>query len=563
MRDVEDAKRLFFAGVDLLDARDYAAAELKFRDALKLVPDNPSILINLAVVLLEQDKAAEGRAFAERAMALNPASVDARFLVAESFAKEKRHGESARAYTRVLELAPDAPFAKGYRLRQKMLGCDWRGFAQDVDAIDRDTRAGKRSAEPFGYQVVATSPQELRACAEMFAAAHYPRHDAGPGTYGPFPSDRIHIGYVSGEFRAQATSVLMAELFERHDEGRFKLFAFDNGWDDGSALRKRMNAAFDAIVDIGRLDDAQAADAVRRHHIAILVNLNGYFGRARMGLFSRKPAPIQVNYLGFPGTLGADYIDYVIADAHVIPPEHRAFYVENVVYLPDCYQVNDSKRAIAARVPSRAEEGLPPAGFVFCCFNNTYKIVPDVFDIWMRLLKAIEGSVLWLFESSAEASRNLRAEAARRGVDPARLVFAPLVALPEHLARHRLADLFLDTLPYNAHTTASDALWTGLPVLTCLGTTFPGRVAASLLQALGVPELIAGSLHDYETLALKLARDPAFLAAIKGKLARNCASAPLFDTPRFTRHIEAAYAAMWERYRRGEAPATFAVAPIG
>jgi predicted O-linked N-acetylglucosamine transferase (SPINDLY family) len=562
MNDVEDAKRLFFAGVDLLDARGYQAAELKFRDALKLVPDNPSILINLAVALNEQDKPAEGRAFAERAIALDAASVDARFLVAESLAREKRHAESARAYARVLELAPDAPFAKGYRLRQKMLGCDWSDFAQDVDAIDRDTRAGKRSAEPFGYQVVATSPRELKACAEMFAAAHYPRHGAGPGTYGPLPPDKIHIGYVSGEFRAQATSILMAELFERHDKGRFKLFAFDNGWDDGSELRQRMNAAFDAIIDISRLDDAQAADAVRRHHIAILVNLNGYFGRARMGLFSRKPAPIQVNYLGFPGTLGADYIDYIIADAHVIPPEHRAFYVENVVYLPDSYQANDCKRAVAARVPSRAEEGLPPAGFVFCCFNNTYKIVPAVFDIWMRLLKAVAGSVLWLFESSPEAARNLRAEAARRGVDPARLVFAPLVALPEHLARHRLADLFLDTLPYNAHTTASDALWTGLPILTCLGTTFPGRVAASLLHALGVPELITASLEAYEALALKLARDPVLLAGMKEKLARNRAGAPLFDTPRFTRNIEAAYAAMWERYRRGAAPEGFSVSPI-
>jgi predicted O-linked N-acetylglucosamine transferase (SPINDLY family) len=562
MSDVEDAKWLFFAGVDLLDARAYEAAELKLRGALELVPDNPSILINLAVALNEQDKPAEGRAFAERALALDAASVDARFLVAESLAREKRHAESARAYARVLELAPDAPFAKGYRLRQKMLSCDWSDFAQDVDAIDRDTRAGKRSAEPFGYQVVATSPQELKACAEMFAAAHYPRHGAGPGTYGPFPPDKIHIGYVSGEFRAQATSILMAELFERHDKGRFKLFAFDNGWDDGSELRQRMNAAFDAIIDISRLDDAQAADAVRRHHVAILVNLNGYFGRARMGLFSRKPAPIQVNYLGFPGTLGADYVDYIIADAHVIPPGHRAFYVENVVYLPDSYQANDRKRAVAARVPSRAEEGLPPAGFVFCCFNNTYKIVPAVFDVWMRLLTTVAGSVLWLFESSPEAACNLRAEAARRGVDPARLVFAPLVALPEHLARHRLADLFLDTLPYNAHTTASDALWTGLPILTCLGTTFPGRVAASLLHALGVPELITASLEAYEALALKLARDPTLLAGMKEKLARNRAGAPLFDTPRFTRHIEAAYAAMWERYRRGAAPEGFSVSPI-
>jgi predicted O-linked N-acetylglucosamine transferase (SPINDLY family) len=281
-----------------------------------------------------------------------------------------------------------------------------------------------------------------------------------------------------------------------------------------------------------------------------------------MGVFSRKPAPVQVNYLGFPGTLGADYIDYIIADARVIPPEDKPFYVEKVVYLPDTYQVNDSKRPIAARAPTRAEAGLPPTGFVFCCFNSTYKIVPDVFDVWMRLLDRIDGSVMWLFETNAQAAQNLRLEAARRGIAPERVVFAPLIALPDHLARHRLADLFLDTLPYNAHTTASDALWAGLPVLTCLGSTFPGRVAGSLLDAIGMPELVTRSLQEYEAMALKLAGDPDFLASLKAKLARNRNSCPLFDTARFARHIEAAYAAMWDRYRRGERPESFSVEPI-
>jgi predicted O-linked N-acetylglucosamine transferase (SPINDLY family) len=308
--------------------------------------------------------------------------------------------------------------------------------------------------------------------------------------------------------------------------------------------------------------DTAAAELIRRNQIAILVNLNGYFGKGRMGVFAQKPAPIQVNYLGFPGTLGASYIDYIIADAHVIPREHQDCYVEKVIYLPDSYQVNDTKRPIAARTPSRMEAKLPPAGLVLCCFNNPYKIVPDVFDVWMRLLTKIEGSVLWLFERNAEAPRNLRMEAGRRGVDPQRLVFASPINLPDHLARHRLADVFLDTLPYNAHTTASDALWAGVPVVTCLGSTFPGRVAASLLHAVGMPDLITQSLEEYESLVRRLARDPALLAAIKAKLARNRDSCRLFDTARFTRHIEAAYDAMWERYRRGEPPESFSVAPI-
>lgn len=562
MNDVEQAKRLFFTGVDLLDARNYQNAEQSFREAMQLVPDNPSILINLAMALSEQDKPSEARKFLEKAIAINPKNADAHFILAENFAKERRHADAARAYARLIELVPDAHFAKGYMLHQKMLCCDWSNFSGEVESINRDTREEKKSAEPFGYQAVATSPLDLRTCAQRFAAEYFPQRAARPTRYGSFPDNRIHIGYLSGEFRSQATSTLMAELIELHDKRRFKVLAFDSGWDDGSELRQRMNRSFDAIVDISRVGDTQAAELIRRNQIAILVNLNGYFGKGRMGVFAQKPAPIQVNYLGFPGTLGASYIDYIIADAHVIPREHQDCYVENVIYLPDSYQVNDTKRVIAARTPSRMEAKLPPTGLVLCCFNNPYKIAPDVFDVWMRLLTQIEGSVLWLLERNAESPRNLRMEAGRRGVDPQRLVFASPMNLPDHLARHRLADVFLDTLPYNAHTTASEALWAGVPVITCLGSTFPGRVAASLLHAVGMPDLITESLEEYESLALRLARDPALLAAIKAKLARNRDSCPLFDTARFTRHIEAAYDAMWERYRRGEPPEGFSVAPI-
>jgi predicted O-linked N-acetylglucosamine transferase (SPINDLY family) len=296
--------------------------------------------------------------------------------------------------------------------------------------------------------------------------------------------------------------------------------------------------------------------------VDIAIDLKGYTTDSRPGILAFRFAPVQVNFLGYPGTMGADYMDYILADQQVIPPAHHAYYTEKVVYLPDTYQVNDSKRRIAECTPARSEVGLPDSGFVFCCFNNNYKITPDIFERWMRLLGHVEGSVLWLLEDNAVAARNLRREAEIRGVVPKRLVFAPRVKLDDHLARHRLADLFLDTLPINAHTTASDALWAGLPVVTCLGTTFAGRVAASVLNAVGLPELVAHSLEEYEALALKLATDAGLLVEIKAKLARNRETCALFDTDRFRRHIEAAYVTMWERYQRGEPPASFAVEAI-
>jgi predicted O-linked N-acetylglucosamine transferase (SPINDLY family) len=293
--------------------------------------------------------------------------------------------------------------------------------------------------------------------------------------------------------------------------------------------------------------------------VDVAVDRTGFTIGARPGIFAMRAAPIQVNYLAYPGTMGADFIDYLIADETIVPPERHASYAEKIVYLPDSYMVNDSGRRIAERLPTRHEIGLPDRGFVFCSFNNHYKITPQLFDVWMSLLRQVEKSVLWLLDGSATMRRNLWREAAVRGIDPQRLVFAPRTATEDHLSRHRLADLFLDTLPCNAHTTASDALWAGLPVLTCEGTTFAGRVAASLLRAIGLPELVTCSLDDYRSLALRLAKESSLLEEIKQKLARHRAVAPLFDTDRFRRHIEAAYVEMWERNQRGESPANFAV----
>ena len=327
---------------------------------------------------------------------------------------------------------------------------------------------------------------------------------------------------------------------------------------DGTIKAKHASAStvlHGMYLDISRLTDSSTVAAICENQIDILVNLNGYFGNHRTRVFAQRPAPIQISYLGFPGTLGARYIDYIIADQHVIPEDHRVFYTEKVVYLPNCYQANDRKKEIGTHDFSRLECGLPENGFVFCCFNNTYKINPDIFDCWMRILKQVDDSVFWLMEVNATAARNLRREAAARGVNPERLIFAKrTLLLTDHLARHRLADLFLDTLPYNAHATASDALWAGLPVLTCVGDTFPGKVASSMLHAIGLPELITTTLDAYERTAIDLAAHPKKMTAIKRKLADNRLTTPLFDTKLFTRHIEAAYNAMFERHQSGLAP---------
>jgi protein O-GlcNAc transferase len=371
--------------------------------------------------------------------------------------------------------------------------------------------------------------------------------------------ERIRVAYLSADLHEHATAYLMAELFERHDRERFEVTAVSWGPQVASPMRTRLQQAFEHFVDVRGRGDVEVAHWLREQEIDIAVDLKGYTFDARLGILAQRPVPVQVNYLGYPGTLAAPYIDYLIADAVVIPPEARMHYAEQVVWLPDSYQVNDRQRVIAARTPSRGELGLPERGIVFCSFNNNYKLTPEVFALWMRLLQQVEGSVLWLLEGNAAVAANLRREAQVRGIAPERLVFAPRAPLPEHLARQRTADLFLDTLPCNAHTTASDALWAGLPLVTCLGATFAGRVAASLLTAVGLPELITPSLAEYEALALRLATDPEALAAVKAKLARNRDTYPLFDSDRTRRHLEAAYVTMWERYQRGEAPAAFAV----
>jgi predicted O-linked N-acetylglucosamine transferase (SPINDLY family) len=470
------------------------------------------------------------------------------------FRDRGEHQKALQDFSKVLSLNPDFDFIKGRYLHQKMLCCDWSGVKFLIEDVAAGIAAGKPAADPFSWQGLSRSELSLQQCARTYNKARFPPQRAGAGRSARAHGGKIRIGYLSGEFREQATSLLIVGLLENHDKSKFELFAFDNGWDDGSAIRKRINGAVHKVVDIRRLDDASAANRVADEGIDILVNLNGYFGEERTRVFACKAAPIQVNYLGFPGTLGAPYIDYIIADRIVIPPSSTVFYDEKIARLPHSYQPNDRGRQIDDRPVSRAEFGLPEGGLVFCCFNNCYKITPEVFASWMNILRRVETGVLWLLQDIDVAAENLRNSARQSGVDPGRIVFAGRASPAAHLARHRLADLFLDTLPYNAHTTASDALWAGVPVLTRIGGTFAGRVGASLLNAIGLPELVTHSAEEYEALAVELARHPEKLRAIRAKLAEDRLTAPLFDTQLYTRHIETAYEAMHRRRQAGLPP---------
>jgi predicted O-linked N-acetylglucosamine transferase (SPINDLY family) len=498
----------------------------------------------------------------DRALALKPALAEALQNRGAALASLGRYEAAIKDLERAFNLNAAFPFARGMLLHARMHCCDWRTFEVESTRVIAEVHAGRQGAEPFTILGISDSPQDQLRCAQTWVRELFPVAPTAAWTGARYRHDRVRVAYVSCDFREHPLGHLMAALFEQHDRKRFETIAVSLGPDDHSAMGARLRAAFDRFIDVQPYSDREVAKLLREMEVDIAVDRNGFTTGARPGIFALRPAPIQVSYPGFPGTTGTDYIDYLIADEVVVSRDQQAWYTEKVVYLPDSYQANDSQRRIAERTPARSDVGLPDRGFVFCSFNNNYKITPPMFDVWMLLLRQVEGSVLWLLEGNATTQSNLRSEALARRVDPNRLVFAPRIAHEDHLARQRLADLFLDTLPCNAHTTASDALWAGLPVLTCLGTTFAGRVAASLLRAVGLPELVTPSIGEYRTLALQLARDPLRLGEFRQTLARNRETWPLFDTDRYRRHIEAAYLEMQERQQRGELPASFTVTPF-
>jgi len=539
----------------LLDRTEEAAAA--YEKYLVLKRDDAAAWYARGFALQMLNRKPEALSCFDKAVELAPDNRDWRTSRANMLFQVERFEAAARDYEILLE-DPSAPvWVRGYLTICRLHCCDWRFLGKERPKIAAALEAGQFVVDPTGNAFISDSLVEQLRCARIWSAERYP--EAAPLWTGErYRHDKIRIAYLSADFRAHATAFLMAGVFDHHDKDRFETTAISYSADDKSPMRARLVGAFDHFIDVRTKSDAEVAHLLREREIDVAIDLKGYTAEGRPGILSHRPAPVSAHYLGFPGTMGVGYVDYLIADPIVIPPEHRAFYTEQIAYLPDTYQCNDRRRRPAERIPTHFEAGLPP-GFVFCCFNNNHKIAPEIFEIWMRLLRGVEGSVLWLLQDNAAVAGNLKREARARGIAPERLIFAGRTDPAGHLARHSLADLFLDTLPYNAHTTASDALWAGLPLVTVLGSTFAGRVAGSLLHAAGLPELVTHSLADYESLALKLAREPSTLASVKAKLRSNRDACPLFDTERITRNLETAYTMMWERYQRGLGPATFQV----
>ena len=536
----------------------YDDAIAAYQKALAVRPAFAEALVGFGNVLNAFKRYQEALAAYDKALALKPNLAGAWHGRGNIFIASHQYDKAFDSYDNALRCKPDLDYAASLRLYAKLHLCDWMNLETETAQLLSNVRTSDVVSEPFPLLATPSSPADQLQCAIRHTQSRPRFTSLWRGER--YSHDRIRVAYLSSELREHAVAYLTAGLFEHHDKSRFEVTAisFERGKD--SEFHRRITSAFEHFIDVSQQNDHGVANLIRQLEIDIAVDLNGFTRNGRLGVLARRPAPVQVNYLGYAGTMGSDCYDYIIADKIVIPQVHLEFYNEKVAWLPCSFLVNDTERAIAERMPPRSELGLPDDGFVFCCFNQPFKISPAIFDIWMRLLREVDDGVLWLKDYGDIAARNLRREAERRRVAGERLVFAPPVpALADHLARHRQADLFLDTVHYNAHTTASDALWAGLPVITCLGSTFAGRVGGSLLEAVGLSELITFSLAEYEALALRLARDSSLLASIKAKLARNRDKSPLFDTRRSTAHIEVAYAAMWQNYVSGHSPASFSV----
>jgi protein O-GlcNAc transferase len=568
LQDFDKVLAITSNDIDALRNRGNALIALKrheeglasFTKVLTLEPDHAEAWHGRGNAFQELRRYSEAVSSFDRALAIKPDHVEALNNRGYALIELKRFVEALASFEQALTIEPGHHALSGAaRCSAEM--CDWTRTAMLSRRLTARVAAGK-PVDTFTFLGYCDDPRLLLQCARQTLLDLVPDTPLASWSKKDSRYDKIRVAYLSADFKMHPTAYLMAELFELHDRSRFEILGVSFGRDDRSDIRARIVKGFDEFHDVQARSDRDVARLLSDRQVDIAVDLSGYSGDCRPRILAHRPAPIQVNYLVFPATTGAQFMDYVIADPIVLPFEQQPFFTEKIVHLPDCYQVNDSKRAISAGTPAREQAALPAKGFVFCCFNKNYKITPPMFDIWMRLLRAVEGSVLWLFRANRAAEGNLQKEAAARGIDPARLVFADRVSLEQHLARHRLADLFLDTLPYNAHTTASDALWAGLPLVTCRGNSFAGRVATSLLHAAGLPELVTNSLEDYEALALRLATEPALLAGLRKRLQQNRLTCPLFDTDRFRRHIEAAYETMWEIRQRGESPRSFTVEPM-
>ena len=576
-------------GKSLVTLKHNHAALDAFNRALSIQPNYFEALLNQGAILNELKKNVDALAAADKAISLRPdfaqawlnkgvclkalnqidaaiTCYDKAISLQQNFAEAysnkatalkdlKRYPEAIFNYSRALDINPDMPYLRGEILHLRMKIGDWADFDQSIQKLTEEVFANNKVLMPFAALALFNSEEMNYRVAQTTADVVNNNTSLSQISLPKYGNQKIKLAYYSADFRSHPTSYLMSQLFKLHNRDQFEIYAFSllNGGEK-DAMRKQLFAYFDHFIDVDNLSDQEIAALSRENKIDIAVDLGGQTMDARTGIFALRAAPIQINYLGYPGTMAGQHHDYIIADAVTIPPANQKFFSEKVIYLPNSYQVNDDQKEISSRIFSKEELGLPNDKFIFCCFNNNFKITPEIFAIWMNILKKVQDSVLWLFEDNDFIKANLTKEAEARGISSERLIFAKRIGQQDHLARHRVADLFLDTLPYNAHTTASDALWSGLPVITIIGDSFPGRVAASLLQAIGLAELITHSPDEYETLAIKLATNPAELKKIKDKLESNRLKMPLFDTNLFCRNLESAYSKVYERHLNGSPP---------
>ena len=514
----EDASALTARANAQMRAREFAAAEANLRAAERLAPADPGVAANLATLYL----------------------------------RWRREADAEAALARALALAPEEPYVLSLLAHVRQRCCAWAGLDElhrRIGALlDADDGRAQSEADPFALLSMPTTPAQQLAAARRYARAFAPETAASAPRVSVAPDERLRIGFASTDFRPHATLTLMMELWERIDRRRLEVFAYALLPPRQRRAAQRIERAFEHFNDVSSETVERIAQRIRKDRIGVLLDLNGYTRNALPAIFALRPAPVQVNAIGFQGTLGAPWYDYIFTDRFSLPEELAGFYTERALYMPHMLYPSDTMRLPAGPAPSRAACGLPESGFVFCCFNNAYKILPEVFALWMRLLGATPGSVLWLLEPGAQAKANLRREAQAAGVEAARLLFAPRVSVGEHVARNAAADLFLDTYPYGAHTTANDALLAGLPLITRVGETLASRIAGAQLAAIGLPELITSSFAQYEALALKLTREPGLLAGYRARLAANRASSPLFDMSRYARDFEDTMERAWRNH---------------
>jgi predicted O-linked N-acetylglucosamine transferase (SPINDLY family) len=545
----------FLAGSALRAAgADAEVALQRFDEAISLQPDYIEALVNSGVALRDMLRHREALERFNQVLAINPDYTTALANCAVLLTEFKQSEQAIAMFKHLLEVQPEYDYGPGLLCFERLHVCDWTDYDASVQKILTDLRAGRRSSKSLAVMAISDFAGDHFQSARIFGEHLYPTSPKRLWQGDVYRHERIRLAYVSPDLREHPVGHLMAGVFEHHDKSRFELIAISLGIDDNSRLRGRMLKSFDRFIDAKTMNPTQIAQLMRSLEVDIAVDLAGYTADSHPEILGQRPAPIQVNFLGYAGSMGVGYMDYLIADRHVVPREHWPYYTEKIVYLPDAYLPTDGSVEIPDQAPGRDAYGLPEAGLVFCAFSHDYKISPKIFAIWMRLLQRTPGSVLWLMSRSEISQKNLWAAAEAQGIEAARLVFATRVPrVEDHLARYRLADFFLDTYPYNAHTTAADALMAGIPVVTCMGEAFHARVAGSLVHAAGLPELATHSLIDYEALALALAAQPERVDRLKAKLRAGRAGSALFDTANYCRNLEAVYIAMWRKYRLGTA----------